>query len=378
MAWWQGGYQEFHDCADELDFASRFERQERLRCSGPARPPQPAEVVFGCPSCSSAFNGYGQLVEHAKVHVSAAPQLLLDGRRTPVSLRIEEPVAASRWSSLHAESAHLNARSVAVGSIGPAIAESAAGRQVLELRGNGITTRVELDLRLVREDDLAQVDTALHDLILTRELNVDAIERLVREAGPRTSAAHYLDGIVAYLYWALRREGAITARPHDPVGSRQLNRAIEELRVFDRWYARAIRSLAAFQLNQFERAASLAVDDRLRAAAGFFRDLLAGEEADQLGGGWEVGQHASATFSDVGVESQLTAVNRAELVIPTAPLDQTSWTQRDELRELLLRAELHRRHGEDADLASTLERLRWLDSSRPWADLLGRRPDEPG
>jgi len=109
-----------------------------------------------------------------------------------------------------------------------------------------------------------------------RLLDIEAVSRFNKDCRDYLSAMPYCNGIANYLYGVMAKErSSDSGLKHEDYIPKFL-RSSYELSGINRPFARSVRSLVAFQFNQFDDAWYLAPEGALRHAAGAFSVLLQG------------------------------------------------------------------------------------------------------
>jgi len=284
MGFWHTGYAEFHELSGLGGYVYT--------------PPPP--VRYACEHCSQSFSELEVLRRHRfEAHPVRQPVLLLRGK--PVGALPQVLLAPLCPADVLVEDATnclLNGQPLPLLSLGHQLASMRHEFADVELRNKGAIMRCQLDFRVADEAHLAGVEAAFLRLARDRVLDIEAVSRFITDCRAHPSAMPYCNGITNYLYGVMAKEcSADSGLMHEDYIQKFLQSS-EELSGFDRPLARSVRSLVAFQFNQFDDAQYLAPKGALRHAAGAFAGLLQGLS-------WHHDE-ASATSPGSSVEDLLT------------------------------------------------------------------------
>lgn len=193
MGWWQGGYIEFHELADEE-----------------IRVPVARAPKYQCPRCRLAFSSEQDLRIHQfEGHSDTRPVLVFRGRECGRSrLVISTQTSPSDWVIRSATSATINGKSMTTKRASEILSTQRSGVVDVMLANGSVQQPFQFEFALATEDDLEGVDSALAHFISSRELSHGAIDSFIMRSKPFRTAARYMAGLADYLYGVLAREGS--------------------------------------------------------------------------------------------------------------------------------------------------------------------------
>lgn len=262
MGFWHTGYAEFHELSGLGEFVYT--------------PPPP--VRYACNYCHQSFSDLEALRRHRfEAHPVRQPALLLRGKAVgalPQVLRT--PLDEADVLVEDATTCLLNGQALQPLSLGKKLASMRQDFADVELSNQGATTRCRLDFRVADEAHLAGVEAAFLLMARDRLLDIEAVSRFIKDCRTYPSAMPYCNGIANYLYGVMAKERSSDSGLKHEDYIQKFLRSSDELSGFNRPLVRSVRSLVAFQFNQFDDAEYLAPEGALRHAAGAFAGLLQG------------------------------------------------------------------------------------------------------
>lgn len=251
MGFWHTGYMEFHEPVGLGEAIAAH-----------------AAPVFRCDFCSEAFGTFELLRVHRfEKHPAIRPVLFVRGREvggTP--LRLTRSINPSDVQVLHASSATLNGRSLAVTDLGAHLAPMSA--HVADIRLDGeVKAEFKLQFEIATDQDVAGVEKCFENAAHRGRLDRRAIEDFIESARGFPTAMAYCDGICEYLYGALAKERSTESSLAFHEYRDKFNRAADILRDVHRPLARLVQGLVAFHFNHFGVAAVCSPSTRVASAS---------------------------------------------------------------------------------------------------------------
>ncbi|MGE0305962.1 MAG: hypothetical protein AB7N61_23230 [Acidimicrobiia bacterium] len=268
MGFWHTGYMEFHEPTG----------------MGEGWTPEPKAPEFPCPDCGLVFaTERDQRAHRFDGHSTKRPMLVFRGRECGrTRLMVTAPSVPSDWHTADVASISLNGRPSTVQDTVEYLSETKFGVQTVTVVNGPLERTFEFDFCLAEDEDLKLVDQALEKLIAGRELSRSTIDAFIMRAGRGETARRYREGLANYLYGVLAREGNADQAPTDASGAQlyeqRYNRAVDELRAFDRPPAEAICGLVALHYNQFDLAIRKTNSHRVSDVAARFSSMMAGAQ----------------------------------------------------------------------------------------------------
>lgn len=268
MGFWHTGYMEFHEPTGMSEGWT----------------PEPKAPEFPCPDCELVFaTERDQRAHRFDGHSTKRPMLVFRGRECGrTRLMVTTPSVPSDWHTADVTSISLNGRPSTVQDTAEYLSETKFGVQTVTVVNGPLERTFEFDFCLAEDEDLNLVDQALEKLIAGRELSRSTIDNFIMRAGRGETARRYREGLANYLYGVLAREGNADQTPTDASGAQlyeqRYNRAVDELRAFDRPAAEAICGLVALHYNQFDLAIRKTNSHRVSDVAARFSSMMAGSQ----------------------------------------------------------------------------------------------------
>lgn len=303
MGFWHTGYMEFHEPSGEGWIL-------------PDRPP-----VYPCTECGEVFDRVEKLEVHRfEGHAYVRPSLLFRGQECGrTALQITSETAENDWATLQADQAWINGSPVQVEEIPERLARRRVEAVAVRLANRDLESETLLHFSIALPQDLDGVDRCLIDMTTAGRLDLSAIDKLLTDARPYTTAAHYLDGLAHYFYGVLARERSPQSGLKHEEYRERYDRAASTLRQYPRAPAQVICDLIAFHYNQFAAIplTKNALPTRLASVADRIRRLLRGAAPMQ--------ERKALTDSDATMD-RLFSDEETELVLKwcALPLDDSA------------------------------------------------------
>lgn len=287
---------------------------------------EPKVPEFPCPDCGLVFaTERDQRAHRFDGHSTKRPMLVFRGRECGrTRLMVTTPSVPSDWHTADVASMSLNGRPSTVEAMADYLSDTEFGVQTVTVVNGPLARTFEFDFCLAEDEDLNLVDQALEKLIAGRELSHSTIDNFIMRAGPGQTARRYREGLANYLYGVLAREGNADQAPTDASGAQlyeqRYNRAVDELRAFDRPAAEAICGLVALHYNQFDLAIRKTNSHRVSDVAARLSSMMAGSQfvtsslLDRTHGGFDKALSDSVTEELINVSAMaLDGTERAPL-----------------------------------------------------------------
>ena len=360
MGFWHTGYLEHHEEAGLGDY--RFV----------PRPPE-----YRCAMCGAIFETKDALRGHRfETHPRYRPVLMLNGLELgTVTKRVTAPLRESDVEVTECDAAFLNGRRIPPKDLPGLIADLADGTTRLMLKNGDVVADFTLDVCLATEDDLTGIERELQRMVEARRLDVAAIDDFIVAAGQFGSAVGYCDGIAAYLYGMLAKEGTGGSSLLQTAYVGKYNQAVEALTDYDRPIARVVGSLIAFNFNQFSKARGLGGNARVGHAAGKYDERLNGAA------------HCDPGLTEVLSIDEVLSDSDTEQVVRWAVADLATLAERTQLMEHFVRrdtvdldrfkvhvllAEAYAFAGDKASSVRHAKSIRYIAPAHKWAERLVR------
>ncbi len=366
MGFWHTGYIEFHEYSGLAEFSYL-----------------PVSSAFPCPQCGGEFTSLEILRQHRfEHHPSHRPSLTIGGREIGSHTHtITSELRAEEILVDNCDSARLNGATVPVDELERAIAELGHGVSRLELENEQVTATFTLDMQVATTQDLVGIEQAFMHLAAGRRLDAHAIDAFIENSRGYRTAIGYCDGICAYLYGAVIRDGASGAAIPREDYVKRYNRAGEKLREYDRPLARTIACLVAFHFNHFDEAKQLARGSRCAQAAARFSSCLAGNEDWRSQAKTSESMQSTALeklVSDVDTEqiARWSVMDVSDLIKDIKRMEERlarSDSEFDIAKLHILLAEVHANAGDRASSVRHARQLRNVPSLAGWAERMIRQ-----
>lgn len=364
MGFWHTGYMEFHEYSGLED-----------------HPYEPSPPEYRCAQCSEVFATVDALRKHRfEDHPLYQPTLMLKGRELgshPV--RITAPVNESDLLVEKCDYALLNGEQVSVPSLPRVIANLPHGVSQLRLIGGEVSVEFTLDLRIASESDLIGIEREFEKTAAGRRLDTRAIDSFISATSEFRSAIGYCDGICAYLYGVLAKEGSRDSSLPNEAYVGKFTNAAEGLGAYDRPLARTIGSLIEFHFNHFSDATRLAGRARLGQAASRYDAWIRGapiatpisrptkhvtRSLEGTLSDWDTEQIVRWTVQDLGTLAQYTSDMETFVARDISDFDR--------LKVHLLLAEVYAFAGDTVPSLRHAKSLRNIPAVEQWAERLIR------
>lgn len=253
MGFWQTGYWEFHEPTG-------------------IHPPVVVEPPrFFCDDCGKSFPSRDELADHRfEDHPLLTPVLVVQGREIGKNrVQVSRTLRPSDVRTGNCDSARLNDHDIPVPDLPTRLAALSRDSNVcrIVLENDGVEKTFELEFRIASMDDLENVETRFRDIARGGRLDMKTIDDFIEPKSQFGTAIGYCDGICAYLYGILAKEGRSGSRLNYGGYVQKFNRAAETLKAYDRPLARTIGSLIEFHFNHFGESGNLAPRTRVGMAA---------------------------------------------------------------------------------------------------------------
>jgi hypothetical protein len=336
MGFWHTGYFEFHEPVG----------------LGNIKVPR-AATVHRCEYCGATFSSLDALRLHRfEKHPVRRPLLYIGAREVgSTRLRITQPIRPSDVHTLHASTATVNGRSLAVADLGASLAMNSVGATQIVLEGETQAT-FSIVIDVATPNDLVGVEECFLDVARNRRLDRRAIEQVIEGSRRYPTASAYCDGICEYFYGVLIKEQSPEASLPFEKYREKFNRAAEVLADFDRPLARAIGGLIAFHFNHFDTASSRSPGSRVAQASDQMRAWVGGQTAVPANSSSGVRDRLDELLTDLGTERILRWISTPALSpeqvqeIESVVIGAIPETDRAKLRILL--AEQYAQQGQAA------------------------------
>ena len=262
MGFWHTGYMEFHESSG---FEAVFE---------------PKPTIYNCSHCHYTTFSLEDLRRHRfETHPYNRPILYIKDKElgsTPfrVTYRLSpEDVKTERCSSVL-----INGENLSILELGNRLSQINNDTITLELKSERVSATFKVRFEIAEEADLKAVDKNLIDVARGRRLDMRSIEQFIYSCKPYQTAMGYCDGICEYFYGVLAKERSDESTLPYEAYLEKFNRAIDELKDFDRPIARTIGALIEFHFNHFSEAKNLADPFRVGIAAEYFYNCLTSKQ----------------------------------------------------------------------------------------------------
>lgn len=254
MGFWHTGYMEFHEPVG-LEFEIKL-----------------VSPTYPCMQCGQVFDSHEKLRFHRfEAHRHLRPTLYFRGREVGAKrLAVRSVVSEGDICIVNCDQVRLNGTVLSLSKLSSALSKVRSDVCRITLNGDGGEANFELDIQISLPSDLDGVDREFIRLAHGRRLDVRAIEGFITAARAFPSAMNYCDGICAYLYGVLAKEGAGECGIPYVEYLNRFNKASGELAGYDRTCARVIGALIEFHFNHFDEAVILVADGRVGNVAKAF------------------------------------------------------------------------------------------------------------
>ena len=226
---------------------------------------------FVCARCAKSFASRDELDTHRFAdHPLHSPVIIVHGRQLGTNrVPITRTLLPSDVRISYCDRARLNDQDIPVPALPTRLADLSRSSGVcsIVLTTNGVAARFQLDFLIPSINDIESVESRFYALATSSQLTSKTIDDFIGSKSQYGSALGYCDGICAYLYGVLAKEGAPDSQlPYRDYEGR-LNRAAEILKGYDRPLARTVSGLIEFHFNHFGESADLASTSRAGVAA---------------------------------------------------------------------------------------------------------------
>ncbi|MGZ0080047.1 hypothetical protein [Methylomonas sp. YC3] len=258
MGFWHTGYIEHHEFSG---FESPFH-------------PQP--IVYQCQHCNFSTTIFEDFRRHRfEAHPYTRPSLFIGNTELgSTTFRITSPLSADEIKVDHCIRAAINGQPVSIENLGATLSTIHNDTISIDLENNKVKATFKIHFEIADENDLVQVEKIFYEVARGRRLDMRAIEHFIHASKPFRTAMGYCDGICEYFFGVLAKEDSPeSSLPYDAY-RKKFNRAVDQLKNFDRPLANVLIALISFHFNHFNEAQTKAGLSRVGLAASRYFNWL--------------------------------------------------------------------------------------------------------
>lgn len=340
----------------------------------------PRPTLYTCAICGGQWDDQDKLLQHRfEAHAAPRPVLMVRGQELGATpYRITRKAAASDFIAHQATGAAVNGAPVQLAKLGEALAGPALDRVKIELANDTTTAVFEILYSIASSQDCEGVEQCFTSMMRLKRLDPRAVEGLIANAAPFSTASTYLDGICTYLYGVLAKERFPAAQLSFDGYRERFELASATLADFDRPLARLIRSLVSFHLNHFAEVVNGTVTGSLHLAARRFHCLLSSGSEPPAAASMSAGGYHEDALTDFETARIIrwTLADASELHREVERMKEfllADGVEYDRLKVRVILAEHLAMQGDLAGARGIARTMRNNAATRAWADSLMAR-----
>lgn len=227
--------------------------------------------TFVCRECGEKFDSRYARDMHEIEHPVANPVMLIMGREvTNTPFKLTHRVKPSDISLAFVDEVIMNDELLVEPSQLRSIIVS-TNRQFfdIELRSNGLTKQVKVEVLIAPKEQLTVVDHSFLQLFNRDDFNGDTIERFTADTKHCSEALWYRDGLIRYLQGVMAKDQRAEVLKFEDFQNR-FNQALQLLSRYKTPLSHSLCHLIKFSLNDFTQSSQDTLIPALNAGHAFF------------------------------------------------------------------------------------------------------------